>query len=323
MKDNKNVEIILEKISEIRDFITKVIAKDWFFRRGCQSVEKVLGSGMKIVIIFGVIIGGAALGIAIFLNNNIINGHWESRDEKKERIERELRQMAEKHLENKYGERFVLEQHWYGTGSGSPFPGVGGGTESGDPMYCYAYAENDMDFRFRVYVYPESLEKSLDINNVKEIQDSYSWKFLREKIREYFDTRMAELIPDERKWIIMTADNGLRFGDGISEDSSLEQFFSKHDKGKKIDITINLIVAGEIENAVLQEDLYSVMKEFYEKYDGKASVYSLCFKAEVAEDFINLDEIKEENRHFSQDKRWEYWREKFVFLFRIEDFENN
>ena len=243
-------------------------------------------------------------------------------------IEEELNQMVERHLENKYRERFIIVKPrygsaWHTTTQGSPVPGGSVGGESGFPRYCIAYAESDMDFKFRVYVYRESLEKRLDINNVKEIQDSYSWKFLKEKVREYFDTRMAEKIPNERKWIIMTADHGLRFGDDISKDSSLEQFFSKYDKGKKIDITINLIVAGEIEEAVLQEDLHYVMKEFYEKYVGKTSVYSLCFKTEVAEDFISLDERKEENRHFSQDKKWEYWREKFVFLFRIEDFENN
>lgn len=83
MKDNKNGEFILEKIYEIRDFITKAGEENSIFRRECQGVNKVLGSGMKIIMIFGVIIGGAILGIAIFLNSNIKNGHRESRDEKK------------------------------------------------------------------------------------------------------------------------------------------------------------------------------------------------------------------------------------------------
>ncbi|WP_024347238.1 hypothetical protein [Lacrimispora indolis] len=240
-------------------------------------------------------------------------------------IEEELNQMVERHLENKYGERFIIVEPrygsaWHTTTQGSPVPGGSVGGESGFPRYCIAYAESDMDFKFRVYVYRESLEKRLDINNVKEIQDSYSWKFLKEKVREYFDTRMAEKIPDERKWIISTVED-LRFDDDINKDSSLEQYFSEYNSGEKIDLWVNLIVNGESEDADLQEDLYSVTKAFCEKYDGKVSIYLLCFKAEVAEDFINLYEEKTENLHFLKVKGFDSWREKFKLLFRIEDFD--
>ena len=227
--------------------------------------------------------------------------------------------MVKEYLENKYWERFVLEQHWYGTGSGSPFPGVGGGTESGAPMYWYAYAEDDMDFRFRVYVYPESLEKSLNINNVKEIRNGYSWKFLREKTREYFDTRMAEMIPDERKWIISTLGN-IRFGESINEDSPIEKYFLQYNKVNKVTLWITLIANGESESDVLQNALYAVTKEFYEEYDGEVALDIACFKVKIAEEFINMNEKEEENFEFSREGKFDTWREKLEYLFSIEDF---
>jgi len=130
--------------------------------------------------------------------------------------------MVKEYLENKYWERFVLEQHWYGTGSGSPFPGVGGGTESGDPMYCYAYAEDDMDFRFRVYVYPESLEKSLDINNVKEIQDGYCWKYIKEKMKEEMQEKLGKILDREYKLFIRTS--GDDFNSQLIANSTVEDY---------------------------------------------------------------------------------------------------
>lgn len=281
-------------------------------------------NGIKIIIMISLLIGGFILAVIIFFYG--LGRHPAIPEKSESEIEEELNQMVVMHLENKYGERFIIVKPrygpaWHTTTQGSPIPGGSVSGESGFPRYCIAYAESDMDFKFRVYVYRESLEKSLDINNVKEIRDSYSWKFLREKIREYFDTRMAEMIPDERKWIISTVE-GLRFGDSINKDSSLEQFLSEYNEGKKIDLWINLIVNGNSEDAVLEEDLYSITKEFYGKYDGKVNIYSLCFKAEAVEDFINLEEKKEENLHFLKSKEFGSWREKLKFLFSIKDFQN-
>jgi hypothetical protein len=179
----------------------------------------------------------------------------------------------------------------------------------------------DMDFRFRVYVYPESLEKSLDINNVKEIQDSYSWKFLREKIREYFETRMAEMIPDERKWIISTL-NYIRFDESINEDSPIEEYLSQYNKVNKVALWITLLVNGESESDILQNALYVVTKEFYEKYDGEVAIKISCFKVKTAEDFIGMAEKEEENLDFSEEGKFDTWREKLEYLFSIKDFEN-
>ncbi|WP_313577879.1 hypothetical protein [Lacrimispora sp.] len=238
-------------------------------------------------------------------------------------IEEELNQMVERHLENKYGERFIIVKPrygpaWHTTTQGSPVPGGSVGGESGFPRYCIAYAESDMDFKFRVYVYRESLEKRLDINNVKEIQDSYSWKFLREKIREYFETRMAEKIPDERKWII-DAVYSIRFGESINGDSPIEKYLLQYDEIDKMTLGIILIVNGESESDVLQHALYTVTKEFYEEY-GVVDLGIVCYKVKTAEDFTNIDEKKYESIGFLEDLIWDTLWEKLERLFSIDDF---
>ncbi|WP_024291078.1 hypothetical protein [Lacrimispora indolis] len=280
-------------------------------------------NGIKSAIIIIMIIGVFILAITIFFYSP--DRHKAIPEKSESEIEVELNQMVERHLENKYGERFIIVKPrygsaWHTTTQGSPVPGGSVGGESGFPRYCIAYAESDMDFKFRVYVYRESLEKRLDINNVKEIQDSYSWKFLKEKVREYFDTRMGEMIPDERKWIISTL-GSIRFGESINEDSPIEKYFLQYNKVNKVTLWITLIVNGESESDILQNALYAVTKEFYEEYDEEVAIKISCFKVKKAEDFINMDGTEEENLKFSGEGKFDTWREKLEYLFSIKDFD--
>lgn len=265
-----------------------------------------MGSGMKIVITFGVIIGGVVLGVVIFLNSNIINGHRESRDEKKERIERELRQMAEKHLESKYGERFVLEQHWYGTGSGSPFPGVGGGTAIGDPTYCYASAESDMDFRFHVYVYPELLEQKLSINNVKEIQDGYCWKFIKEKMKEEMQEKLGKILDREYKLFIRTS--GDDFNSQLTSNSTVEDYLRLAKFSPNIQCFIFVKVSNDESEKKIQKYFLQLIAHF-KKIENEFEISFDYYIVNNNDDFDSIDVVKEENGHFAgHDRKGETWQ---------------
>ncbi|WP_156882333.1 hypothetical protein [Lacrimispora indolis] len=277
-------------------------------------MNKMLNNGVKIAIIFGLIISGFILTCAIFSFGS--DKKRLSDDEKDEIRQEELRQMVEKHLEDKYGERFIVEEGWHGTAAGDPLPFP---KDTGDPWYCIAYAESDLGFGFRVYVYPKVIGKEREVNNVGEIWDGYCWKFLREQIRKDLETGVDKAIPLEYK-LVVYADFDTVFDDDIQRDSSIESYIRNAD-GNKIEVYLYLIIDNDID--LLKDKLYKVLKENYEKYNGTIKFYLICYKTEDDLRIFNektMDDIgftrKETVSSFCKSK----WGLDLEILFRIEDF---
>lgn len=225
------------------------------------------------------------------------------REEEKETREEELNQMVKEYLENKYGENFMLEEpsyvsgsRWYGTGSGSPIPGMEGGTESGDPMYCYAYAESNMGFRFRVYVYPESLEKKLSINNVKEICDGYCWKFIKENMKIEIQKRLRNISDEEFKLLIIST--GDKYSSNLTNNSTINDYL----KEDRFWPHIRVYIFVKRNNEESEKEVKKYISEYIANLKGinnKFEVYLAYYKINDNDDFDSMDVIKEENELFS------------------------
>lgn len=256
-----------------------------------DSIKSRVKRETMMMLIFG--ISGWIILIMFFYSLDMRSAR---REEEKETREEELNQMVKEYLENKYGERFVLEQHWYGTGSGSPFPGVGGGTESGDPMYCYAYAEDDMDFRFRVYVYPESLEKKLSINDVKEICDGYCWKFIKENMKIEIQKRLRNISDEEFKLLIIST--GDKYSSNLTDNSTINDYL----KEDRFWPYIRVCIFAKQNNEKSEKEVKIYISEYIENLKGinnKFKVYFAYYKINNKDDFDSMDVIKEENELFS------------------------
>lgn len=232
--------------------------------------------------------------------------------------------MVEKHLEDKYGERFIVEEGWYGTAAANPLPFP---KETGAPLYCIAYAESDLDFGFRVYVYPKSIEEKRDINNVGKISDGYCWKFFREYIREELEAGVDKVIPQEYKLVVNATEDTV-FNDNVKQASSID-FYIRNTDGNKVLVYLYLIINNDID--LLEDKLYEVLEESYKKYNKKMEIYLICYKTANEDDYNTFIPQKVEDRAFiekvvfSSSPYNSYyhkntWGLDLEELFRIEDF---
>ena len=281
-----------------------------------------LNNGVKIAIIFGVIISGFIFICAIFSFDSGIKRL--SDDEKDEMRQEELRLMVEMHLEDKYGERFIVEEGWYGTAAGDllPFP-----KDTGAPWYCVAFAESDLDFGFRVYVYPKIIGEKRSVENMGKIRDGYCWKFLREQIRKELEAGVDKAIPQEHKLVVNATEDTV-FNDNVKQASSIDSYIRNTDENKVL-VYLYLIINNDID--LLEDKLYEVLEDSYKNYNKKMEFYLICYKTANEDDYNTFIPKKVEDRAFiekvvfSSSTYNSYyhkntWGLDLEELFRIEDF---
>ncbi|MDR2021986.1 MAG: hypothetical protein LBQ71_01750 [Hungatella sp.] len=285
-------------------------------------MDKKRGNGIKNIIIFGMLISGLILAIVIFFFGS--DKSRKSDSEKDEIRREELRLMVERHLEDKYGERFIVEEGWHGTAVGDPLPFP---KDTGDPWYCIAYAESDLGFGFRVYVYPKVIGKERGVNNVGEIRDGYCWKFFREQIRKELEAGVDKAISQEYKLVVNATEDTV-FNDNVKQASSIDSYIRNTDENKVL-VYLYLIINNDID--LLEDKLYEVLEESYKKYNKKMEFYLICYKTANEDDYNTFIPKKVEDRAFiekvvfSSSTYNSYyhkntWGLDLEELFRIEDF---
>ena len=266
-------------------------------------------NGIKSAIIIIMIIGVFILAITIFFYR--LNRDPAIPEKSESEIEEELNQMVIMHLENKYGEQFIIEKprygsSWHTTTQGSPIPGGSVGGKSGFPRYCYAFADSDMDFRFRVYVYRESLEKSLDINNVKEIQDGYCWKFIKEKMKDEIQEKLWDILDNNYKLFIRT--DGDDFNSQLTANSTAEDYLKLAKSCPYIQIFIFVKASDDKSEKNVKKYASQLITDF-KKIKNEFEISFDYYIVNSNDDFDSIDIVKEENGHFAgHDKNGKTWQ---------------
>lgn len=266
---------------------------------------------MTFLLIIGIIVSIFIFTLIVLFMKNIRDTPKNQEEELRIRQE-ESRQEVESYLEKKYGKKFIINSKWIGTSGGSIIPAL----VDDSPIYCEVYAEYEPDFGFRVY-------KSQKDSSINRFRDGYCWVFFREQIREYFKDRMDGMISQEYKLVVNIYPD-TTFDNNIQPDSTMKSYFKYADR--KIDLHIYLIVNNKNDEKILENRLYQILKEFYEKYDENMYIYFMCFKTESQEDFDFLDEKKKENTVFvkpsdSPSTMNNSWGINLENLFIIEDFD--
>ena len=280
-----------------------------------NSVNNVVEFMVKVLIVFGIVIGVIIFTLIILFMKEII-GYHKRGEEKIQIITDEYPAAIENHLESKYGEKFIINPKWIRTGGGSPIPF----SEDGSPIYYEVHTEEEPDFGFRVYLFPMS-DKDCKI---KEIRDSYCWKFFREQIKKYFESRIEGVITQEYKLVVNVNPN-ITFANSINQYSSTESYF-RYVNGK-VSLRLYLILNKdeELDHVLLRNEVYQIMEKFYDKYDENMYIYFTCFKAESQDDFKLLDERKKENTVFVKlsdypSTKYNSWGVNLKNIFTIKDF---
>ncbi|WP_077611744.1 hypothetical protein [Clostridium sp. Marseille-P2415] len=120
--------------------------------------------------------------------------------------------VVKNYLERKYGKKFIVDPKDYSYG-GSPIPFYHGCYTA----TYYVYENDDPDYTFIVEVTPVSVSDA----SIKEIRDSYCWKFLREKLRRKIEKKIDETLTEEYK-VFVSIYGGTTFENYVTPDSQIE-----------------------------------------------------------------------------------------------------
>lgn len=126
--------------------------------------------------------------------------------------------VAQKYLEEKYGESFYVEPQYHDPRSKLIL-------EFDVPTTCYFYAYplSDEDYKFNVYITKK--EKNYKI---KAIRDDYCWKNLRPQLQQYTEDYFSDVLGNEMK--VVRVSGGITSASGfpaeITQESTLEDYFA-------------------------------------------------------------------------------------------------
>jgi hypothetical protein len=242
-----------------------------------------------IAIIIGVIIGGLILTVTMRFVKSLFIVPKVTDDEVILKQEQRL-EVIKSHLEKKYGKKFVINSE--GTdGGGSPLP-----FSSGYYTVTYkAYAEDDPDFCFIVDVVPVSINN----NEIKEIRDSYCWKFLREKLKSEVEETLNGNFDGDYK-LILYLSSSATFENNIRPDSSMDDYFNGSRKSPAI--YIDLFTAEKDKNLEIETEqkISRLLKKIKEKSDH-VDIKFRYYVMKKQEDFDAIDITKEHLRLYDNE----------------------
>ena len=192
------------------------------------------------------------------------------------------------HIEKKYGKKFVINPE--GTdGGGSPIP-----FSSGYYTVTYeAYAEDDPDFYFIVEVVPVSISD----NEIKEIRDSYCWKFLREKLNNEVIEALDGSFDGDYK-LILDLSSSATFEDNIRPDSPIEDYFNGSSKSPAI--YIDLFTAEKDLELETEQNIAGLLNQIKEK-SNHVDINFCYYEMNNYEDFDAIDITKEDLRLYDNE----------------------
>ncbi|MFR3729035.1 hypothetical protein [Lacrimispora sp.] len=254
--------------------------------KAAEIIVKIL---VVIAIINGVIVGGSIIFFIVLFLKGFSTTPKVTEEEVKLEQEQRL-EVVKRHLEKKYEKKFVINSD--GTdGGGSPIP-----FSSGYYTVTYeAYAEDDPNFRFIVDVVPVSIKN----NEIKEIRDSYCWKFLKEKLNnEIKETLNGDFDGDYK--LILYLSSSATFENNIKPDSSIKDYFNGNGKSPAIYIdmfTTQKAKKLEIKTEQKISQLLDKIKEQSDHVDITFSYYVM----KKNEDFYAIDITREHLRLYDND----------------------
>lgn len=239
-----------------------------------------------IAIISGVVITGLILTITILVKSLFIAP--KVTDEEVIMKQEQKLEVIKSHLEKKYGKKFVINPG--GTdGGGSPIP-----FSNGYYTITYeAYAEDDPNFHFIVDVVPMSIEN----NEIKEIRDSYCWKFLREKLNNEVIEALDGSFDGDYK-LILDLSSSATFEDNIRPDSPIEDYFNGSSKSPAI--YIDLFTAEKDLELETEQNIAGLLNQIKEK-SNHVDINFCYYEMNNYEDFDAIDITKEHLRLYDNE----------------------
>ena len=134
--------------------------------------------------------------------------------------------------------------------------------------------------------------------SIKELRDSYCWKFLREKIREDIKITLDDLLVDKYKVSIKNT-AVITFGGSVTPDAKMEDYFKNQELQNPILICINIYVY-ESENSVEQETEQRIRSLFNQYNIDNMSMEVRYFDMKNKDDFEAIDIIQIEDQFRGQ-----------------------
>ncbi|MFR3729032.1 hypothetical protein [Lacrimispora sp.] len=242
-----------------------------------KVVEIIVKILVVIAIINGVIVGGSIIFFIVLFLKGFSTTPKVTEEEVK--LEQEQRLEAVKsHLENKYGEKFIVNPNGK-RNTGSFIPGA----VNTSPDYYEAYSEEDPEFIFRVYKYSESH----NIDSEEEIKDSYCWKFLKEKLKKTIESALPNEFPEEYKIFIDTYSD-ITFDNSIRQDSQLEKYFNGNYASPIIFINVYALDSKEKYEKNIEQKISLLFEEFKSKYNNMNMNFSY-YSVENEKNFSRID----------------------------------
>lgn len=240
--------------------------------KGTNSMVKIVI--VTLVIILAVLTIGIAFIAAFFRQQK-------QTEEQNRNLVKSQPDEIQKYLEEKYGRQFIIDPHFEARPNG-PIP-----AKNTNAPYIYEVYENqDKENIFWTYVYPQSAKNQ----EIKEIEDNYCWKYVKQLTKEYLEREMAEMLPEEYR-IIFLADPTIKFDASSSPTLLLEDYISN--ASSKVYIRIYIVTPPGRENENLTEDKISpILSGYYNKSKGNARITFIHYQAETYDGYKDID-VKE------------------------------
>ena len=228
-----------------------------------------------------------SLAIAVIILVTVIRNTWRDIRNKKYKAGYPLE--IERYLEKKYGKRFIINPEGKLLYSGSPIPAA----DVYSP-YLYEVRETERDGSvFNVWVYPKSSKDK----RIEEIQDNYCWKFLSIMTKEWFQEKVADILPEEYK-LIYVEFSRLPFDQSINQYSQLEYYFEVVNAPSELNL--HLIVppgSSYAEGGLTESSIAQAVKEFCQNHP-KAIIGLYLEQTKDMEDYKKIRVKEQENSQF-------------------------
>ena len=192
------------------------------------------------------------------------------------------------YLKDKYGKNFYVnpDYHFY---SGSPIPA----SNTRSPYMFEVWEEGNDGYVFNVWIDTVSFED----DQIKDIQDNYCWKFLSIMMKEWFQEKMADILPEEYK-LIYVEFSRLPFDQSINQYSPLEYYFEVVNAPSELNL--HLIVppgSSYAEGGLTEASIAQSVKEFCQNHP-KAIIGLYLEQTKDMEDYERIRVKEQENSQF-------------------------
>lgn len=246
--------------------------------KGGKTIIKVIFRIFLLLIITGI----AAIAVQIYKNAK--------QEKRNNEYIRNYPNEIKTYLWDKYGKSFYISPE-YETYPGGPIPG-----KSYTP-YTYEIRELDVNgYVFNVIIYPVSQYD----NTIKEIWDNYGWQYINIKTKEWFRNELAEILPQEYKFILHSRYSKTYFDqyENLKPDLPLEAYFET--RTHPLSLTLEIVIppnALSETTGYIEDDMKKVINEFY-KNNPNSRIEFYLSQAKTRGDYEKINERALENERF-------------------------